>query len=144
MTAAAIAGSCLLKFCGQSKIMKVLFGIFVTFTVVRPFTSFEITKILPDLGYFNASSEYVVSSALDDSELKLKQIIKENCETYIYDKAVSLGCEIDAIVYLSDEEPYQPIKTIISGNISPYAKNKLKYYLENELGIAAEDQQWRH
>ena len=68
--------------------------------------------------------------------------IKQRTESYILEKARSLGTEVTVEVTLSTEEMPVPIGVTLTGSISPYAKEQLAQMMEQELGINRKEQIW--
>ena len=69
-------------------------------------------------------------------------IIKTQTEAYILDKATRMGLEISVEVELNEDNGSIPCRSKITGVLSPYAKEALGSYLEDNLGISKENQDW--
>ena len=73
-----------------------------------------------------------------------EQVIKEKCETYIWDKAVSLGFEplgVEVEIMADGGQPY-PCRVIISGEFTQGQKQQLSHWIQQELAVKTEDQEW--
>lgn len=78
----------------------------------------------------------------DSSEL-LAQYIKEQCETYVWDRANAQGIDIQVEIRLEEDEAYPyPKASVVRGNISASQKQYLQQILEDEMGIPVLRQEW--
>lgn len=119
---------------------RLLCGLLLALTVLRPIGSFDIQGAIRDtfrgeaqLGekYRDAGSK-IAADAIED-------IILETTQTYIVDKATQLGADISAEVTLKDGVP---IAVTVSGAVSPGIRRQLETFLEQDFGITKEHQQW--
>lgn len=128
---------------GAAAIVKVLTGIFLTVTVIAPLPKLELSNI-PE--YFNslpADAESAASIGTSYRRNELTRIIKLQTETYILDKAASLGIEVKVDVSVDNSDPPIPnAVTISTSTAAPYARERLKQYIERELGIPEAKQIW--
>lgn len=121
------------------ELVKLLSGLFLTITVICPMLKFDIPDITE---YFQSySQEAAYSSGIGEklAEEAMAEIIKEESEAYILDKAADFHADLS--VEVSVKEMY-PVAVILEGSISPYAKSQLEAILENDLGITKENQLW--
>lgn len=142
VTAALICGilSCLIQNTGGKELMKLLCGLFLTITVMRPVADLD----------FNALSSYTISYRLEGEHMAaqgenlaretMAGIIKNKSETYILDKAAEWRADVSVEVVVSED--LVPVSARLSGKISPYLKQRLENTLESDLGIAKENQIW--
>lgn len=146
VTCAAILASILSGFFDKkgsvSTVIKILCGVFVTLAVIRPVFQLDIPDITTYLSDLEWNSSAVTQQGILDAAQAQSNVIQQQAEAYVYDKAAQLGCEIQVIVTLNPEAPYQPISAQISGAVSPYAKSALTAILTEDLGIQKEAQQW--
>ena len=70
------------------------------------------------------------------------ELIKQNVQAYILDKAKELHAPITVQVVLQEIGEPLPQTVILTGRVSPYAKAQLQRMMEEDLGIAKEQQQW--
>ena len=87
-------------------------------------------------------AEETRDDGIESASSAMADIIKQQTEAYILDKAVSLGVNIDVNVKMSDTNPPVPKEVILSGNVSPYMKNKMIQYITANIGISEENQRW--
>lgn len=143
-TAAIVCGmlTAVLKKGTMQSLVKLLCGFFLAFTFLNPIGKLEL-KALPE----NWALDYqAASDAAQEGERyarnSLAEIIKEQTEAYILDKAAELGLSLDAEVILSGDEIPIPEGVRITGQASELARWRMESYLEKELGIAKENQTW--
>lgn len=86
------------------------------------------------------------SIAAEEGQLRAKkemaQIIKEETEAYILDKAKAFDLDLRVTVLLNDLPMPAPVGVILEGMVSPYGKANLSRIIREELGIREENQQW--
>lgn len=123
-------------------LLKLLTGLFLALSVLSPWL---------DLGQLNLSNfaDVLQSEAGDAVSLgetmaldSVGGIIKERTAAYILDKAESMDLDIEVEVTLDSSNPPRPCAVKINGSVSPYAKEILKQYIEDNLDIAKENQSW--
>lgn len=125
-----------------SYIIKLLAGLFVALTVIAPVAKLELRDITDYVQNFQISADAAVQSGISYSVTELSAIIKGRTQAYILDKAQSLGAEIVADVHLNDDLPPVPCTVTLTGQVSPYVKERLTQYIADDLGIAEENQEW--
>ena len=143
VTAAALVCGIVTSLAGKgsiTKLLKLICGLFLTATVIKPAVDVRVENIYDFAENLNADSEMVVSQGEYVASEEMKRIIKQKTETYILDKAKALGAEITAEVVLED---YIPAGVTIMGDISPFAKSNLSATIAQELGISPEEQIWK-
>lgn len=72
----------------------------------------------------------------------LRRIIKEQSEAYILDKASQLGLCLEVRVDVSEDDVPIPDRVFMRGGASAYSKMALELYVQENLGIPRERQQW--
>lgn len=124
-----------------ASVIKVVCGLFLTITIVSPLTNIEISD--PEAYFDRLSQEAEAVSA--DGQLAAKRErtaqIKQNLENIVLEKAKSMMMQIHADITL-DDEGMVPIKITLTGTASPYSKRILTQFIQDNLGIAEEDQTW--
>lgn len=121
-------------------VIKFLCGLFMTITAISPWISLR----LPDELTFWDTFRNEAQAAANEGEtagLEMRTaIITEQLETYILEKADSLGLTVSAEVSLSDN--FLPEMVIIHGTAAPYAKNRLCVFISENLGIPEDAITW--
>jgi len=132
----------ILKDCSAIKPVKLVCSLILLFAVLRPVTRWD---HFADFGFSIPDfpvEESIVSQGANAYQNAAAEIIKQNTQAYIVDKAAALGLEITAEVILSSEYPPVPEGVILSGAVSPYLKLRLEELIQEELNIAKENQVW--
>ena len=70
----------------------------------------------------------------------MADIIKEETEAYILDKAADLHVNLHVEVTVGEDN--LPTAVTLSGEASPYARRQIQAIIANDLGIAKENQKW--
>lgn len=131
-----------MKDCGVKKILKLLCGIFLTFTVIRPIAGISIPD-LPDLGHIYDEAKEAAGEGKRFAEDSLTDIITARSEAYILDKAKAMEVFLTAEVATSSVDGFPvPESVVLEGEISPEKKGLLSQLIADELGIPKENQVW--
>ena len=112
-------------------------------TVVAPIEEISFYGVSNFWDNLTIEAEAYVQEGVAISEKQEADIIKAQSEAYILDKANLLGLQIAVEVELDDHNGNIPYSVAIKGNVSPYAKMQLESYIEDTLGIAKENQEWK-
>lgn len=124
----------------SASVLRLISGVFLSFTVIRPITTVK----LEDMSFFTSQitqeAAYVSNMGQEHTQSAMAAIIKQEIESYILDKAATLDGNISAQVSLDEE--MLPKSVILSGQLSSYGKNQLTQIIETDLGIAKENQIW--
>lgn len=126
----------------SGKLIQAVCGVFMAITVFAPVVNFKLDDFD---GYFKEiqySAEGIVEDGTKKASEAMEEIIKQQSESYILDKATTLGASIHVQVKMTDSNPPVPKEVILSGNISPYDKKMISQYITMNLGISEENQQW--
>lgn len=117
-------------------------GIFLTLVAIQPLSSIDLTALpaisddyLSAAGRISSQGEAAAQNAMAD-------IIKSQSEAYILDKARMLHVTLTVEVTLEAGNPPVPSSIRLTGDISPYAKNRLEAIIRDDLGIPKENQLW--
>lgn len=70
----------------------------------------------------------------------MADIIKEETEAYILDKAADLHANLHVEVTVGEDS--LPMAVTLSGEASPYARRQIQAIIANDLGISKENQKW--
>ena len=123
-------------------LIRMVCGLFLTFTVINPLTEMNFEILETFSGSYSHDAEAAVTMGTEKAEDSLREIIKQETETYILDKAQSYGCTVEVEVAVGKGTVPKPESVTISGQISTDARKALEEMLETELGISKEYQQW--
>ena len=141
--AAATVCGCLRYIIGKKAIarrwIRMLCGIFLTCTIIKPILSLDLGKISHNFQSYQIDAEAAVQLGRDTTYEKIAASIKEKTQTYILDKAAAWEVVLDVDVTVAD---LVPTEVIIRGAVSPYVKTALSDWISVQLGIPKEAQQW--
>ena len=122
---------------------KMVGGIFLLFTILQPLAQFRINAWDDLTTRFEADAAHAVSQGQTAAKKELAKSISAGVEAYILDKATQYDAALAVQVTLSEDAIPIPVAVTIYGSISPYGKKQLQKVIENDLGIAKEDQIWK-
>ena len=137
-----IASSLLKEKTASGKIVNLLCGIIMAITILSPVVSISFKKITSYYSSISYDAAQYVNDGKMAAQESIADIIKSQTEAYILDKANSLGLQISVEVELDDSNNSVPCGAVITGAVSPYAKGSLEAYMQEQLGIPKENQQW--
>ena len=112
-------------------------------TILSPVVNISFSHITDYLNGLSAEGNFYSNSGKTLAEESMATIIKEQSEAYILDKANRMDLDIAVEVALDESNNSIPCAVTITGNISPYAKEVIGSYIEENLGISKEQQMWK-
>ena len=124
------------------QIIKLLCGILMTITVIAPIAKISFDNITEYFSTITDSGNLYVDNGKTLARDSMSAIIKNQTEAYILDKADRMGLDIVVEVELDADNNTFPCGITIHGSVSPYAKEEMGSYIEENLGIAKEYQKW--
>ena len=127
---------------GTAVLVRLLGGLFLTFTVIAPVSDIDLRSIFETHLEFASSGSSIAASGVDTVENHFREIIRQQSESYILDKAMSYQTPMDVEVMLSHDDIPVPSSVILKGSASPYVKQVMEVWLQEEMGISRENQQW--
>lgn len=116
-------------------------GIVMALALLSPLLSIDFESYSLNLAKYRENAAALTASAEEISDSLSRTIIEEECESYILDKALSLGLALDGAdvtVRWSGEGHWYPVSAEMAGEYS----RELSGLIEAELGISAENQIW--
>ena len=134
--------SSLLQKSAARELVKLICGVFLAVTVLRPVSSLDFSRTLDFSFMFSNAAEASVLDGEKMAQEALADIIKMETEAYILDKAAELNTEIKVEITMREAYPPTPAAAKISGDAAPYARQQLQTFLQSQLGISKENQQW--
>ncbi len=146
VTAATLLLSVLQSITGKKgtygALLKLIGGLFLSFTIIAPVADIELDRVLEFPWDFAAQGSAIASRGQEYAQDQLHGIIKDRCEAYILDKAQTYQANVTVEVFLSQGEVPVPSSVRLRGNISPYARQALQQWIQNDIGIPKEHQVW--
>ena len=126
----------------NGKIVGLLCGVLMAITLITPLKDVRFYNITAFLNEIKTDSEKYIQDGQSAAGKSMADIIKAQTEAYILDKAEQMGLSITVEVVLDEKSENVPDRVTVKGQLSPYAKEVLSNFLQNELGIAKEKQKW--
>lgn len=123
-------------------ITRMVCGLFLAFTVINPLTKLNFGILEAFSQSSSVNTQPVVSAGTALADESMEELIIQETRAYILDKAQSLGCSLEAEVTLGEGLYPVPESVCITGSISNQNRRQLEDFLEQELGISKENQQW--
>ena len=119
---------------------KLICGLFLAYTVLSPISRVDFSK-LPDFS-LRCMDDAEDAAAMGENLARdsMADIIKEETEAYILDKAADLHANLHVEVTVGEDN--LPAAVTISGEASPYARRQIQAMIANDLGISKENQKW--
>ena len=138
----SILQSLLHKNSAAAILVRLIGGLFLTFTVIAPVIDFDLDSILEQSWAYTSHAEDIAAAGQTIAAEQRSQRIKEQCETYIIDKAMSYQTQLDVDITLTNDEMPLPSAVLLKGNISPYVKSIIATWIQDEMGIPEDHQIW--
>lgn len=122
--------------------VRLIGGLFLTFTVISPIVQLDFSGITDFWEQYAVEGDAAAAGGEALAQEEYRTIIIEQVEAYILDKANELGAALTVEVTLSNDDVPLPEEVILRGSVSPYAKSQLQGIIEENLAIAKEKQLW--
>lgn len=124
----------------SAPIRKLICGIFLCFSVIAPLRTLDYSDFLEPMNDIRQDALATAAMGQTLYQESLTQVITENTEAYILDKAKGLGLSLSVTVHPDDSG--KPFRVTLAGNAGEMAREALTDILESELGIPKERQIW--
>lgn len=125
---------------GTAGIMRMICGLFLSFVAISPLVEMDFSGFQSYLDSFTLEAGCIADSGKDLAREAEGNIIKASVQSYIMDKAETLGANITAEVMLDQDNV--PLSVELEGKLSPYAKARITGIIADDLGITKEHQIW--
>ena len=122
--------------------LKMTAGLLMLLAVLKPWTSISLDSLIHWTENITADGSNYVASGKMMADETYRQSIIEQTQAYILDEAKAMDCDLTVEVMLSSDDIPVPAQVRLSGEASPYARQKLANMMEQTLGISREDQIW--
>jgi len=118
-------------------VVQIITALIMTAVLIKPLRNLQ----LPNLSQFSWQSigQEAADAGAESAQREILEAIEEKTVLCIQNKASQYGASLDVRVEL---DQMFPKRVVLVGAISPYAKNTLSRWLNEDLGIAPEDQEW--
>lgn len=124
-------------------LVRLISGILITITMISPLVNIRIQDFSDMFLEYSDSGQDYAQSGKEQAAMAMGEIIKQQTEAYILDKAACMGLDLEVEVTLSETDPIIPDTVMLKGQVSPYAKMQLISTIEDQLGIIREKQIWQ-
>lgn len=121
---------------------KLMAGLFLAFTVIRPVAQIDFTGITDFAEQYTDAGTAAAEKGKILTREALTESIKRKTEAYILDKAEAMRVTLSVEVELSEHDVPVPVAVQLEGAVSPYAKQQLQRIITEDLGIDKEHQTW--
>ena len=127
---------------GTGGIFKVLGGIFMLIVLIQPLAGFRFDALTAYAEQSFLEGEAAAQRGKEYTRETMAEIITEETQAYILDKAGLYRAQIQVEVILSDDEIPVPAEIRILGSYSQKAKAELETVIATEIGVPKEHQIW--
>lgn len=118
-------------------------GLLMLLCTVRPLLRLDTTQLAQAVSRVQMQAEQTRTGVTVQNRALTADIIKQTCQTYILDKAESLGLALTAEVTVESEGAYPyPAAVRLTGAPTAQQKLALTRYIAGELAIPEEAQTW--
>lgn len=115
----------------------------VILAVLSPLKAVDPADMAEAIARIRTEAREAVTGVEVGSREILAAIIKEDCETYIWDKAQEMGLELEVVVTVDEGAGYPyPTGAVLTGAATAAQQEALGRWIEETLGIAREEQEW--
>ena len=121
-----------------------LSGLAMILTALGPVARLDFDALAQSMARTRIEAEEAAEGVTVDSVELIAELIKEESETYIWDKAAALGVtltEVSVEVRTDGSYPY-PYRAVLTARGTEDQRQRLQQALEEELAIPAERQEW--
>ena len=125
------------------RIISLLCGTFMTFTLIAPVKHINLSSVIDLPAADSEEVDAIIAKGEQYTDNSVRQVITEQCRTYIVEKASGMGVSVNAEVVLNQKDPPTPCAVTIIGSVSPYQKTRIEEMLTQDLGIPKEQQTWK-
>ena len=123
-------------------IIKMLGGIFLAITLVAPLAKVRFEAVGDYWDEVSTDAQAIAQEGSADLQEEMTRVIKQEVESYILDKADSMGLSLQVSVEMDSEDLTMPRQVRLTGTVSPYHQKVLSEYISKELGISEAQQIW--
>lgn len=125
---------------GTAGVIRLICGLFLSFVAINPLLNLDFSGLERYLESFSLEAGIISDTGKIMAQEARGDIIKASAQSYIMDKAETLGANITAEVMLDQDNI--PLSVELEGNLSPYAKARITGIIADDLGITKEHQIW--
>ena len=128
----------------QKKLLQFATGLLMMVVAISPLIDKEKLQFQWQFGDFTKEAQLVLSTGQEQADGMLRQIISQQTQAYILDKATSMGAELSVEVMLSDDEMPTPESVVLTGTASPYVRTQVTNMIVTDLAVSEDKIQWNY
>lgn len=117
-------------------------GLFLAYAFLHPLIAGQLPQFDDPWEHYLAEAKAASARGEEISAQAMRQIITQESEAYILEKANSIGADITLTLELSNDQPPIPVSAVICGEFDADSESALAQILEQDLGIPKEHQTW--
>ncbi len=119
-------------------------GLLLVIAAASPIVNLDFNNIAESISKMQIAGLEAKSGFTIDNQSLISQIIKEQAESYIWDKAAEMMFTPDSVdvTVCSDSQHPVPESVTVCGAYTENQRTKLSAWIERELAIATEQQEW--
>lgn len=125
------------------KLRKLLCGTFLTLVMIAPLRSLDLSGLTEPLADYSAMAQAANNAGMEQAREAMISLISQKSEAYILDKAGKMGAAVQVCVEV-DPETFYPVFATVTGSVTPYEKEVISGFLEEDLLIERSAQRWRN
>lgn len=126
---------------GVRKLASFTGGLILLVALTRPLLGTELERLELDLEPYRQAVQERQAELRESGEKELSELIAQRTAAYIWDKAEELGLQVAVRVTVEPDENGVPVPAAVEVTGPP--SEELADYLERELGISRERQDWK-
>lgn len=126
---------------GVRKLASFTGGLILLVALTRPLLGTELERLELDLEPYRQAVQERQTELRESGEKELSELIAQRTAAYIWDKAEELGLQVAVRVTVEPDENGVPVPAAVEVMGPP--SEELADYLERELGISRERQDWK-
>lgn len=126
---------------GVRKLASFTGGLILLVALTRPLLGTELERLELDLESYRQAVQERQTELRESGEKELSELIAQRTAAYIWDKAEELGLQVAVRVTVEPDENGVPVPAAVEVTGPP--SEELADYLERELGISRERQDWK-
>lgn len=144
--AAALFASFILTIVPEGRIrhiVKLGGALVVIVSVISPLSRLDIEQIAKSMAVIRMDAEQMQTGIEVKNREILSQLIKEQSEEYILDKAEEMDLCLSVEIEMREEGDYPyPVSVLVVGTVSEADQAYLKKIIEQDIGIPVDRQEW--
>lgn len=130
---------------GVKRVGRLVCGLILLLAVLRPVVTLELPSVAQGAQAYWNEIEEQAGRLKEGTDERMKTIIEERSAAYVTDKAAQLGfaCRVQVACARGEAGMYLPWSAQITGDLSDVEQSALTQWLQEDLGIPLERQEYR-